>query len=159
MSQRVAVFPGTFDPFTNGHLDIVNKALRLFDVLIIAIGHNANKKHLFSLEKRQEWIKAVFAHEPRVRVDSYSGLTSVFCRNNNADFIVRGLRTSYDFEYEKQIARVNEHLNDGMLNIFLISDESVSSVSSTIVRDLIIYDGDYQSFIPKEIVIDVKPSL
>jgi len=159
MSQRIAVFPGTFDPFTNGHLDIVNKALRLFDVLIIAIGHNANKKHLFSLEKRLEWIKAVFADEPRVRVDSYSGLTSVFCRKSNSDFIVRGLRTSYDFEYEKQIARVNEHLNDGMLNIFLISDESVSSVSSTIVRDLIIYDGDYQSFIPKEIVIDVKPSL
>jgi len=159
MSQRIAVFPGTFDPFTNGHLDIVQKALKLFDVIIIAIGHNANKKHLFSLEKRLEWINAVFINESRVITESYSGLTSAFCRSKNADFIVRGLRTIYDFEYEKQIARVNEHLNEGMLNVFLISDESVSSVSSTIVRDLIIYDGDYKSFIPKEIVIDVKPSL
>lgn len=157
MSNRIAVFPGTFDPFTNGHLDIVLKALKLFDVVIVAIGHNANKKHLFSVEKRIEWIEAVFANEPRVKVDSYTGLTSNFCRKNNVDFIVRGLRTIYDFEYEKQIARVNEHLNEGMLNVFLISDESVSSVSSTIVRDLIIYDGDYRSFIPKEIVIDVKP--
>lgn len=157
MSNRVAVFPGTFDPFTNGHLDIVIKALKLFDVVIVAIGHNANKKHLFPLEKRLEWIKKIFADEPRVKVDSYSGLTSVFCKTNNVDFIVRGLRTIYDFEYEKQIARVNEHLNEGMLNVFLISDESVSSVSSTIVRDLIIYNGDYKSFIPKEIVIDVAP--
>ena len=159
MSKRIAVFPGTFDPFTNGHLDIAQKALKLFDVLIIAIGHNANKKHLFSLDKRIDWIKSVFKDDSRVVVASYTGLTSVFCRSVNADFIVRGLRTSYDFEYEKQIARVNEHLNEGMLNVFLISDESVSSVSSTIVRDLIIYDGDYKSFIPKEIVIDVKPSL
>ena len=159
MSSRIAVFPGTFDPFTNGHLDIVQKALKLFDLVIIAIGHNANKKHLFSVEKRMEWISAIFAHEPRVAVDSYTGLTSNFCKKNNANYIVCGLRTSYDFEYEKQIARVNEHLNEGMLNVFLISDESVSSVSSTIVRDLIIYDGDYKSFIPKEVVIDVKPSL
>ena len=108
MSNRIAVFPGTFDPFTNGHLDIVIKALKLFDVVIVAIGHNANKKHLFPLEKRLEWIKKIFAHEPRVKVDCYSGLTSAFCKDNNVDFIVRGLRTIYDFEYEKQIARVNE---------------------------------------------------
>lgn len=157
MTKRTAVFPGTFDPFTNGHLDIVNKALLLFDELIIAIGHNANKKHLFSLEKRLEWINAVFENESRVRVDSYQGLTSEFCKRNHAQFIVRGLRTIYDFEYEKQIARVNEHLNQGMLNVFLISDEDVSSVSSTIVRDLIVYNGDYKNFIPKEIKIDVKP--
>ncbi len=157
MSNRIAVFPGTFDPFTNGHLDIVLKALKLFDEVIIAIGHNANKKHLFSVEKRMEWIKAVFAGEPKVKVNYYTGLTSVFCKENKADFIVRGLRTIYDFEYEKQIARVNEHLNEGMLNVFLISDEGVSSVSSTIVRDLIVYNGDYKSFIPKEIVIDVEP--
>ncbi len=156
MSNRVAVFPGTFDPFTNGHYDIVLKALKLFDVVYIAIGHNANKKHLFSIEKRMEWIKAVFKNQPRVKVDSYTGLTSAFCKKNNIEFIVRGLRTSYDFEYEKQIARVNEHLNEGMLNVFLISDEKVSSVSSTIVRDLIIYQGDYKSFIPKEVVIDVE---
>ena len=157
MHSKIAVFPGTFDPFTNGHLDIVLKALKLFDTVIIAIGNNANKKHLFSVQKRVEWIKAVFANENRVEVDFYTGLTSDFCKKNNATFIVRGLRTITDFEYEKQIARVNEHLNEGMLNVFLISDESVSSVSSTIVRDLIVYNGDYKSFIPKEIVIDVKP--
>jgi pantetheine-phosphate adenylyltransferase len=159
MTKKIAVFPGTFDPFTNGHLDIVLKALKLFDKVIIAIGHNANKKHLFSVEKRLEWIKAVFVKEPRIEVDFYSGLTSNYCKEVNANYIVRGLRTITDFEYEKQIARVNEHLNEGMLNVFLISDESVSSVSSTIVRDLIIYDGDYKSFIPKEIVIDVAPLL
>jgi len=157
LKSRLAVFPGTFDPFTNGHLDIVQKALKLFDELIIAIGHNAGKKHLFSLEKRLEWIEDIFKDEPRVKVFSYQGLTSAFCREKNADFIVRGLRTIYDFEYEKQIARVNEHLNVGMLNVFLISDESVSSVSSTIVRDLIIYNGDYKSFIPSQIKIDSKP--
>jgi pantetheine-phosphate adenylyltransferase len=159
MSARKAVFPGTFDPFTNGHLDIVEKALRIFDEVVVAIGHNAGKKHLFPLEKRLEWIKLVFKDEPRITVESYSGLTSKFCRSVNAGFIVRGLRTIYDFEYEKQIARVNEHQNPEMMNVFLISDENVSSVSSTIVRDLIVYNGDYQSFIPKQIVIDIKPFL
>ncbi len=158
MSKRIAVFPGTFDPFTNGHLDIVNKSLKLFDEVIVAIGHNANKKHLFSIEKRINWIKAVFENQPKVRVDSYKGLTSVFCKNNKAEFIVRGLRTSHDFEYEKQIAIVNEHLNHDMLNVFLIGDANVSSVSSTIVRELIMYKGDYKSFIPPQIVIDVEPS-
>ncbi|MCB9251412.1 MAG: pantetheine-phosphate adenylyltransferase [Flavobacteriales bacterium] len=155
--QKIAVFPGTFDPFTNGHYDIVKKGLLLFDQIIVAIGHNAGKKHLFPLDKRLEWIKKVYKNEPRVHADTYQGLTSEFCKKREATFLLRGLRTINDFEYEKQIARVNEHLNSDLLNVFLISDESVSSVSSTIVRDLILYNGDYQRFIPSEIKIDVEP--
>lgn len=156
MTLKTALFPGTFDPFTNGHLDIVNKSLRIFDKVIIALGHNAAKKHLFEPEKRLQWIKSVFENEPRVEAEIYQGLTSEYCKEKNADFIIRGLRTSTDFEYEKQIAFVNELLNDKILNVFLVSDQSLNSVSSTIVRDLIIHKGNYERFIPEKITTDLK---
>ena len=156
MSEKIAIFPGTFDPFTNGHLDIVNKSLKIFDKVIIAIGYNAAKKHLFTAEKRIEWIKSVFENEPRIEAEVYEGLTHEFCNKKNAGFIIRGLRTSLDFEYEKQIAFVNELLNNNIFNVFLVSDQSLSSVSSTIVRDLIIHNGNYERFVPPQIISDLK---
>ncbi|NUM32342.1 MAG: pantetheine-phosphate adenylyltransferase [Bacteroidetes bacterium] len=156
MTSKIAIFPGTFDPFTNGHLDIVKKSLKIFDKVIIAIGHNAAKKHLFDSQKRLNWIKSVFENEPRIEVDIYQGLTYQFCKAKGAEFIIRGLRSSIDFEYEKQIAFVNELLNEKILNIFIVSDQNLNSVSSTIVRDLIINNGDFERFIPDKIYSDLK---
>ncbi len=143
-SRKIAVFPGTFDPFTNGHLDIVKKGLKLFDEVIIAIGVNARKKRMFSLEKRIEWIENVFKAEPRVRIDTYEGLTTDYCQEKNAEFILRGLRTAVDFEYERQIALVNEDLNSSLQSVFIMSGQANSIVSSTIIRDLILHNGNYQ---------------
>lgn len=154
MAKKIAVFPGTFDPFTNGHADIVNRGLELFDEVIVAIGVNTSKKTLFTLEKRMEWIELVFKNEPRVRVDSYSGLTATYADLVDARFLLRGLRTTLDFLYEKQIAFVNEDLGTKLQSIFIMSHHENSSVSSTIVRDLIIHGGNYQKYLPKEIVID-----
>ena len=150
-AEKIAIFPGTFDPFTNGHLNIVNKSFRIFDKVIIAIGYNAAKKHLFAPEKRLDWIKEIFKNDSRVEAEIYTGVTYEYCTSRNAGFIIRGLRTSLDFEYEKQIAFVNELLNNEILNVFLVSDQNYNSVSSTIVRDLIIHKGDYSAFIPSQI--------
>ena len=106
--MKIALFPGTFDPFTNGHLDIVNRGLSMFDEVIVAIGVNSEKKYLFELEKRMKFIEAVFANEPRVKVEQYTGLTALYAEQLGAQFILRGLRTTQDFTYEQQIAYVNE---------------------------------------------------
>lgn len=151
---RIAVFPGTFDPFTNGHKDIVEKGLLIFDEIVIAIGVNALKKNMFPLEKRMEWIRAVFAHEPRVKVSFYEGLTIEFCLQHKAGFLLRGLRTIADFEYERQIAFVNSEMNRDVHSVFVMSDQRHSSVSSTIVRDIILHKGDYSRFIPREVRVD-----
>lgn len=151
--MKVAVFPGTFDPMTNGHVDIVNKALPLFDKVIIALGDNAAKKTLFPLEKRLGWIKEIFKDESKVEVSSYSGLTVNYCKEVGAQFIVRGLRSSSDFEYEEHIAQVNRELNPEVDTIFVLSSQENAHISSTIVRDLIKHDSNYQKFIPKEITV------
>ncbi|MCC6722218.1 MAG: pantetheine-phosphate adenylyltransferase [Bacteroidia bacterium] len=155
MAEKIAIFPGTFDPFTLGHLNIVSKSLNIFDKVIVAIGHNATKKNLFSVEQRLKWINIIFNDETRVFAEVYTGLTYEYCVKKNADFIIRGLRSSLDFEYEKQIAFVNEFLNKNILNVFLISDHDYNSVSSTIVRDLIIHKGDFTKFIPSQILSDL----
>jgi len=152
--SKIAVFPGTFDPFTNGHHDIVLKGLEIFDEIIIAIGVNVLKKRMFPLEKRMEWIMNVFKNDPRVRVDSYSGLTIDFCKENNAQFLLRGLRTMTDFEYERQIAFVNAEMNSNVQSVFIMSEQKHSVVSSSIVRDVILHKGDYSRFIPKEVRVE-----
>lgn len=150
---KKAIFPGTFDPFTNGHLDIVNKGLKLFDKIVVAIGVNARKEQMFSLEQRLEWIRAVFVDNAQIEVAHYTGLTTKFCRQVGAQFILRGLRTSADFEYEKQIAFVNENLNDEVQSVFIMSEQQNSIVSSTIIRDLIRHGGAYKKFLPEAINI------
>ena len=149
--SKVALFPGTFDPFTLGHLDIVNRGLNMFDEVVVAIGMNTGKKHMFSLEQREQWIKEIFDNETRVRVASYEGLTAKYAEQIGAHFILRGLRTNQDFTYEKQIAYVNEDMSPSINSVFLMSQQTNATVSSTIVRDLIQFGGDYENYLPPSI--------
>ncbi|MDG2042734.1 MAG: pantetheine-phosphate adenylyltransferase [Bacteroidia bacterium] len=149
--SKVALFPGTFDPFTLGHLDIVNRGLNMFDEVVVAIGMNTGKKHMFSLEQREQWIKEIFDNEPRVRVASYEGLTAKYAEQIGAHFILRGLRTNQDFTYEKQIAYVNEDMSPTINSVFLMSHQTNATVSSTIVRDLIQFGGDYEKYLPTSV--------
>jgi pantetheine-phosphate adenylyltransferase len=154
---KIAVFPGTFDPFTNGHYDIILKGLRIFDEIVIAIGMNALKKSMFPVEKRMEWIENIFEGDDRVKVQLYSGLTTEYCKDIDAQYILRGLRTATDFEYERQIALVNENLNDDVVSVFVMSDQKNSIISSTIVRDLIRHNGAYEQYLPVEVKVDEVP--
>ncbi len=148
--MKTAIFPGSFDPITLGHYDIVNRALPLFDRIVIAIGINAEKKYMFSLEQRQRFIELAFAHSPKVSVISYQGLTIDLCRQLNADYILRGLRNPADFEFEKAIAHTNRQLSK-IETVFLLTSASTSYISSSIVRDVIRHGGDYRSLVPESV--------
>jgi pantetheine-phosphate adenylyltransferase len=149
--KRIAVFPGSFDPITTGHQEIINRGLLLFDEVIVGIGVNSSKRYFFPIEKRMEWIGKVFADENRIKIDQYEGLTIDFCKANDAQFILRGLRASADFEFEKGIAQMNASMAPDIQTVFLVSSPSLSCVSSTIVRDIIQNGGDASNFVPKEI--------
>lgn len=151
--MKRAVFPGSFDPITLGHFDIVKRALPLFDELIVAVGKNANKNYMFPLEKRVQWIKDSFSNEAKVKVDAYDGLTVNYCRKVGAQFILRGLRNPADFEFEKAVAQTNRKLENEVETIFLLTASGLSSISSSIVRDVINNEGDYTQFVPKAIRI------
>mgnify|MGYP006283567437 CR=1 FL=1 len=149
--MRRAVFPGSFDPITSGHFDIVERALPLFDELIVAVGKNATKNYMFPLEKRLEWIQQSFKKHPKVRTDAYEGLTINYCRQKNAGFILRGLRNPADFEFEKAVAQTNRKLYPQIETVFLLTASGLSSISSSIVRDVIRNDGDYTQFVPSAV--------
>jgi pantetheine-phosphate adenylyltransferase len=149
--KRIAVFPGSFDPFTIGHEGIVTRALSMFDEIIIAVGANALKKSHFSLNARKEMISRVFAGEPRIRVDHYEGLTVDYCRHNGAMYLLRGLRTSADFEFERAIAQVNKVMAPDIESVFLLTAPEHTSINSTIVRDIIRSGGDASKFVPSQI--------
>jgi pantetheine-phosphate adenylyltransferase len=149
--KKIAIFPGSFDPITIGHVDVVTRALPLFDEIIIAIGINTQKKNLFSLEDRIRWIKKVFKNEPKILVESYNGLTINFCHQRGANYIVRGIRSSADFEYEKTIAHLNNAMVPEIETLLILSKAELSSISSTIVREIIIGHGDTSKFIPTEV--------
>ena len=151
--MKTAVFPGSFDPITSGHVDIVRRALPLFDELIVAIGINSQKRYLFSLEQRLEWLRTVFADEPKVRVAHFEGLTAHYCRSIGARYLLRGLRNASDFDYEKTISQLNSIVGDGIETVFLISRPEFSHVSSTIVREIIKGSGDARPFLPPVVVI------
>ncbi len=153
MNKKIAVFPGSFSPFTNGHLSIVKRALPLFDEIIISIGVNSKKNNYFSIEERIKWVTNIFANEPRVKIQKYEGLTVDFCQKMNAKYILRGLRNSHDFKYEKGIAQMNHSMSKGVETIFIITEPEYSHISSTLVRDVIKNGGDVSQFIPKEIEI------
>lgn len=149
--MKIAVFPGSFDPITLGHQDIVQRALPLFDQIIVAVGENINKKYLFPLEQRVEWIQETFKDEPKVQVDHYSGLTIKYCQEKKANFILRGLRNPSDFEFEKAVAQTNRKLMPDLETIFLLTASGLSSISSSIVRDVLKNGGDYTQFVPKAV--------
>lgn len=151
--ERKAVFPGSFDPFTIGHESIVKRALPLFDRIVIAIGHNTRKKNLFSIEKRINWLKTIFAGEPKIEVQMFTGLTVNFCKEVGAKYILRGLRTAADFEYERAIAQVNKAMHLDIETVYLLTLPEHTAISSTIVREIIRHGGDACQFIPEEIEI------
>ena len=149
--KKIAVFPGSFDPFTIGHEGIVRRALSLFDEIIIAVGANALKKSYYPLNVRKEMISKVFINEPRIRVDHYEGLTVDYCRKNGAGYLLRGLRTAADFEFERAIAQVNKALASDIESVFLLTVPEHTPINSTIVRDIIRSGGDASAFVPASI--------
>tara|TARA_B100000809_G_scaffold265985_1_gene326667 strand:- start:7257 stop:7706 length:450 start_codon:yes stop_codon:yes gene_type:complete len=149
--MKKAVFPGSFDPITLGHVDIINRAIPLFDEIIIAIGINADKKYMFSLEERVNFIKNTYRDKAKVTVKTYSGLTVDYCKEIDASFILRGLRNPADFEFEKAIAITNRKLS-GIETVFLLTSAETSYISSSIVRDIIRNNGDATILVPKGII-------
>jgi pantetheine-phosphate adenylyltransferase len=147
--KKIAVFPGSFDPLTIGHEAIVRRALSLFDEIIIAVGANALKKNFYSLSTRKEMIIKVFKNEPRVRVDHYEGLTVDYCKKNDAGYLLRGLRTTSDFEFESSIAQVNKSMAPDIETVFLLTVPEHTPINSTIVRDIIRSGGDAARFVPR----------
>ncbi len=148
--KRIAIFPGSFDPFTIGHENIVLRAVGLFDEIIIGIGYNSNKKDFFPVDKRIEWVQYLFSEYPNIKVDKYEGLTVDFAKDKGAGYILRGIRTAADFEYERAIAQVNKAMT-GIDSVFLLTTPEHTPVNSSIVRDIIRHDGDASQFIPEKI--------
>lgn len=148
--MRKAVFPGSFDPITLGHVDIIERALPLFDEIIVAIGINAEKKYMWTLDERKSFLDKTFAHESKIRVATYTGLTADFCKEQEAGYILRGLRNSLDFSYEKSIAQSNAKLA-GIESVFIISSPGASHISSTVVRDIARHGGDISGFVPEAV--------
>ncbi len=148
--MRRAVFPGSFDPLTLGHKDIIDRGLPLFDEIIIAIGTNSSKKYMFDLEQRKEFIRRTYQNEPKIKIDTYQGLTIDYCKEVDSDFILRGLRNPADFEFEKAIAHTNRKMSQ-IETVFLLTSADTSYISSSIVRDILQNKGDVSLFVPKEV--------
>lgn len=146
--MKKAIFPGSFDPFTKGHFDIVNRALPLFDEIIIGIGNNTTKQYLLPLAQRIEQIEILYKDNSKIKVLTYEGLTTAFADKMNCNFIVRGIRNSIDFEYEKSIAEMNKKMNPNIETIFLNCSPDLASISSTIVREILKSGGDVSQFLP-----------
>lgn len=146
--KRTAIFPGSFDPFTNGHLDVVMRGSKMFDEIIIAIGNNSSKQRYIPVEKMVEVINGVFKDQPHIQAQAYKGLTAEFAREVNATFLLRGLRNTTDFEYENTIAQANRHINPELETVFLITSPALAAISSTIIREIHRFGGNVDDFIP-----------
>lgn len=151
--QRICLFPGTFDPITRGHVDIIQRAVSLFDKLVIGVGINSSKEPMFKVEQRCEWIRAIFKNEPRIEAVGYTGLTIDYCKAIGAQYILRGIRYVSDFEYEKAIADMNRMLAPDIETLFLTCSPEYSTISSTLVRDVIRNKGNVSLFVPDEVKI------
>jgi pantetheine-phosphate adenylyltransferase len=146
--MKIALFPGSFDPVTNAHVDIVQRSLGLFDKVVIGIGVNSSKQSLLQPDLRKKMLESVFRDEPKIEITVYEGLTVDFCRQIDAEYMIRGIRTVSDFEYEKAIAQMNHALVPEIESIFIVSKPGFSSISSTIVREILKYHGDVSGFVP-----------
>jgi len=146
--NRIAVFPGSFDPITKGHESIVRRSAILFDEIVVAIGENIDKKYMFSLEKRKHWLEETFSDLNNIKIADYKGLTVDFCKSINANFIIRGLRSTKDFNYEQSVALMNKALAPNIETILLFTDPMYSMISSTSVRDIIKNNGNVDQFLP-----------
>lgn len=151
--MKIAVFPGSFDPITTGHVAILKRAMPLFDRVVVAVGVNSQKKTLFSLEQRLDWLTKVFEQEAQIEIAHFEGLTAHFCNKINAKYLIRGLRNASDFDYEKTISQLNHIVGNDLETVFLISEPEYSHISSTIVREIIKGGGDASPFIPEAVVI------
>lgn len=154
--MRICLFPGTFDPITLGHTDVIDRGLDLFDRLIVGIGVNSSKTPMFTLEERIAWIREIYKDDPRVEVSPYEGLTIDFCKKIDARFILRGIRYVSDFEYEKAIADVNRTIAPQIETIFLTTTPQYSSIASTLVRDIYRHGGDVKPFLPEAVLEGIK---
>jgi pantetheine-phosphate adenylyltransferase len=152
MQQRICLFPGTFDPITLGHVNIIRRAAGLFDKLVIGIGSNSSKQPMFTLEQRKQWMTDIFRDDPRIEAVSYQGLTIDFCREIGAKYMLRGIRYVSDFEYERAIADMNSALAPEVETIFLTSSALHATISSTLVRDVIRNGGNVRQFLPDEVI-------
>ncbi len=152
--MKIAVFPGSFDPITRGHEELVLRAVEIFDKVIVAIGINSQKKYMFNLQERLSMLEDVFADFPMVEVTSYEGLTVDFCKKNQSRFLVRGIRNATDFDYESTIAYLNAEMGDGLQTVFLVCRPEFSHFSSTIVREIIKGGGDPSKFLPEGLNLD-----
>ena len=146
--SRIALFPGSFDPFTNGHFDVVQRGVELFDQVIVAIGTNSSKQRYLPIGQMQELIAGVFRAEPRVSIATFTGLTAEFARKVGANYLLRGLRSSADFEYEKPIAYGNQHINHDLETVFMLTSPTLGAISSTIIRDIHRFGGNVDAFLP-----------
>ena len=151
--QKMAVFPGSFDPFTKGHENVISRALPLFDQICIAIGHNSEKRSFFTLDQRIQMIGKLYESEPRIVLDFYEGLTVDYCRKAGAQYLLRGLRTAADFEYERAIAQINRKMNSEVETIFILAVPEFTPVNSTIIREILRYGGDARQFLPDGMVL------
>jgi pantetheine-phosphate adenylyltransferase len=154
--QRICLFPGTFDPVTLGHIDIINRSLPLFDKVVVGIGINASKNPMFTADQRKLWFDEIYKDQPKVEVATYDGLTIKFCQAIGANFILRGIRYVSDFEYEKTIADANRTMDRTIETIFLTGEPKYTSVASTIVRDIIRNGGDASPFLPEAVIKTLK---
>lgn len=154
--KRICLFPGTFDPITLGHTDVIDRSLDLFDEIVVGIGVNSAKTPMFSLEQRMQWIRDIYSHTSKVKVISYEGLTIKSCKEIGAQFILRGIRSIGDFEYEKAIADVNRMMDSSIETIFLSCSPRYSTLASSLVRDVLKYGGDASQLLPENIIRELK---
>jgi pantetheine-phosphate adenylyltransferase len=150
--EKIALFPGSFDPITFAHMDILNRSLALFDKVYVGIGLNSTKQSLLTPEKRAQMLQKIFADNPKIEVVSYEGLTVEFCHKIGAQYMIRGIRSTSDFEYEKAISQMNHAMRPEIESIFILSKPGFSAISSTIVRDILRNGGDISKFVPKEVL-------
>jgi pantetheine-phosphate adenylyltransferase len=149
--ERIAIFPGSFDPITLGHQSIVMRALPLFDKVIIAIGDNTEKRCKYTLEQRMEWIEKTFEGIPNIEVDSYNELTVDYCKRKNAKYIIRGLRNAIDFQYEQNIAQIKSELDSEIETVFLLTELRYTNINSSVVREILKFGGDVKKYLPENI--------